>query len=427
MRAVFICGGIGKRMFPMTDDKFFLSYLGKPLLIHQMEMAIAAGINDFVIIGNPKNIDEIAGITSNVPDIKVNLVVQKKALGIANALECAVDYLDGEILIVNPNDVIESSAYSNIITAYKNGGADSYLLGYQVQDYFPGGYMVVNGENELLEIIEKPDIGKEPSNLVNILVHLHTNGNILFKYFNKVKTSKDCVYEMALDLMIKGDYKIQVASYNDFWTAIKYPWHILTVMDNFLNQCKRKISSTAKISDRAIIDGDVVIDDEVTIMENAVVRGPCFIGRNTIIGNNVLIRNGCHIGKNCVIGHCSEVKHSYIDDDCWFHSNYIGDSIIGKRCSLGAGTITANLRFDNSNTFINVQNETVDTNYSKFGAIMGNGCKTGINVSIMPGIRLGVNSIVGPHVNLTHDLDPDKMIVAETRYRVINKDLFRKS
>jgi len=64
------------------------------------------------------------------------------------------------------------------------------------------------------------------------------------------------------------------------------------------------------------------------VLENAVIRGPVYIGANSIIGNNALVRDHSHIGSNSVIGYSTEVKHSYIGDNCWFHSNYIGDSIV---------------------------------------------------------------------------------------------------
>jgi bifunctional N-acetylglucosamine-1-phosphate-uridyltransferase/glucosamine-1-phosphate-acetyltransferase GlmU-like protein len=124
-----------------------------------------------------------------------------------------------------------------------------------------------------------------------------------------------------------------------------------------------------------------------------------------------------------VVGHATELKHSYIDDGCWFHSNYVGDSILGKGCSLGAGTVTANWRFDEKNVAIKVGGDVVDTNQGKFGTIMGEGCKTGINVSIMPGVRIGANALVGPHVNLVEDLEPNKLVVTETRNKVINRNM----
>jgi len=114
------------------------------------------------------------------------------------------------------------------------------------------------------------------------------------------------------------------------------------------------------------------------------------------------------------------VKGSYIGDQCWFHSSYVGDSIIGDDCSLAAGTVLANFRFDEGNVKVKVGGESLDTQLDKFGTIMGVGCKTGINASIMPGIKIGPNSIVGSHVCLMKDLEPGKMILMEPRYRILD-------
>ena len=87
------------------------------------------------------------------------------------------------------------------------------------------------------------------------------------------------------------------------------------------------------------------------------IKGPCYIGRGSIIGNGALIRDFAHLGKRCVVGFGTEIKHSYIGNDCWFHMNYIGDSVVGSRCSFGAGTVTANLRFDEGEVMVKVADE----------------------------------------------------------------------
>jgi NDP-sugar pyrophosphorylase family protein len=154
-----------------------------------------------------------------------------------------------------------------------------------------------------------------------------------------------------------------------------------------------------------------------------VVRGPAYIGPGAIIGNNALVRDYSHIGAKCVVGYCTEVKGSYVGDGCWFHSNYVGDSIVADDCSFGAGTVLANFRFDERNIRVRMGDEVVDTGLDKFGGIMGSGSKTGINASILPGVRVGPNSFVGPHVCLTKDLGPNKMALAEPRYRVLEKEV----
>ena len=148
------------------------------------------------------------------------------------------------------------------------------------------------------------------------------------------------------------------------------------------------------------------------------IRGPVYIGANSIIGNNALVRDYSHIGSNSVIGYSTEVKHSYIGDNCWFHSNYIGDSIVDDDCSLGAGTVLANFRLDEGNIQIEVGDNPVDTGYDKLGAIVGRGCRIGVNASLMPGVRVGPDSFVGPQLCLRQDLGANKIALLESRYQV---------
>jgi UDP-N-acetylglucosamine diphosphorylase/glucosamine-1-phosphate N-acetyltransferase len=418
MKAVFLCGGIGKRMFPITEDKFLLKFLGKTLLQIQLEAARKAGLKHFVIVCNEHNVKQVEKISSTVSDTKIKLVLQKQAKGIADALQSAASFLDKDILIVNPNDVFAASAYASLIQEAKKKSADSYMLGYRTKSYFPGGYLVVNAANELEHIVEKPKPGKEPSSLVNILVHLHSDPKKLLEFIEKVRTTKDDVYECALDNLAQDRHRIKVVPYDDFWAPVKYPWHIFDVAKYVLDMSRSKVSRSAVISDKATIEGKVIIGDGARVLENAVIRGPVYIGAGTLIGNNVLVRDCSHIGADCVIGYGTEIKSSYIGDGCWVHSSYIGDSIIGQGCSFGAGTVLANFRFDERNVSVNISNEVVDTGRDKLGAIIGDNCKTGINASVMPGIKIGPNSIVGSHVCLTKNLEPGTMIQSEPHYRI---------
>jgi len=418
VKAVFLCGGRGKRMFPITEDKFLLDFLGKPLLEHQIKVACEAGLSHFVIIGNPENIAKIEQITKKIPGVKVDLALQKEPSGIADALKSAEPFLNGQFLVINPNDVFSSSAYTKIITEAEKAPASSHILGYQVQNYFPGGYLQVNSQNELLHIVEKPNPGEEPSNLVNILIHCHKNSEELLRYIDTTQTTRDDVYECALDSMVNGGHKIKVILYSDFWAPIKYPWHIFKVLEYFLDNAQPYISSSARISDKSNIEGKVILSDNVKVLENAVIRGPVYIGANSIIGNNALVRDYSHIGSNSVIGYSTEVKHSYIGDNCWFHSNYIGDSIVDDDCSLGAGTVLANFRLDEGNIQIEVGDNPVDTGYDKLGAIVGRGCRIGVNASLMPGVRVGPDSFVGPQLCLRQDLGANKIALLESRYQV---------
>jgi bifunctional UDP-N-acetylglucosamine pyrophosphorylase/glucosamine-1-phosphate N-acetyltransferase len=260
-------------------------------------------------------------------------------------------------------------------------------------------------------ITEKPGIGNEPSDMINIVVHLHKDINSLIKCIEKTKSAKDDIYEKAMDRMMKEGVDFRVARYEGGWTAIKYPWHILDVIKHFLDKIETNISEDATISERATVGGEkIIIESGVKVFENAVVKGPCYIGRDTVIGNNALVRDYCHLGEKVVVGFSTEIKTSYIDDDSWFHMNYVGDSIIGQRCNLGAGTKFANLRLDGKNIVVVLRGETVDTGLTKLGAIMGDGVKTGINSSIEPGTIIGEHSYIGPNSLARGNIAPKSRI-----------------
>lgn len=417
MKLVFLAGGVGKRMFPIIKEKCLLTFLGKELILHQIELAQKAGLTDVVIISNPQNIEDIGKVVKE----KAHYVVQEKPRGMADALLCARDVLSGhDILVVNPNDLFELKAYRDVLEASKEG-ADSYVLGYEVKEYFPGGYLMVDGK-KLKGIMEKPGAGKEPSNLVNLVVHYHRDADVLFKALEETESVQDDVYERALTSMMRRGFCFEVVPYRGFWTAVKYPWHIFKAVKYFIDGTEGRIAKSAEISDKAVVNGKVIIEDRVRVFEFATVNGPCYLGRGCIVGNNALVRDYSHIGERTVVGFSTEVKNSYVGDDCWFHSNYVGDSIVLDGCSFGSGTVTANFRFDEKNVRVKIDSEPVDTGLDKFGCIMGENCKTGINASIMPGTRIGPNAIVGSHTMVHDNLEPDTMLFAQqTLVRKENK------
>lgn len=420
IRVILLCGGINKRMSPIGRHKSLLRFADKPLIAHQIEGAKGAGLNHFIIVANPDNITDLKSAIAEVPDVATDFTVQEKPLGMADALIAASALASQEpVIVVNPNDIFDASVYTSLLSEYDSNSAYSgYLVAHKTQEYFPGGYLVLSKDNAITRIVEKPPRGKEPSNLVNIVIHLHREPKKLLDYLTKTTSAADDVYEKALDRMIQDGLGMKAIVYTGSWQAIKYPWHVLGAMDYFLARVARRISPLAQISDRAVIDGNVTVEDNARVLEGAVIRGPSYIGRNSVIGNNVLVRNSM-VGDGCVIGYSTEVKHSYIGDRCWFHSNYIGDSVIDDDCSFGAGTVLANLRLDETNIIMQIDKDKVDTGYDKLGAIVGRGCRTGINASLMPGVRVGPDSFVGAHVCLTRDLGAGKKVIAEPHYRVL--------
>jgi UDP-N-acetylglucosamine diphosphorylase / glucose-1-phosphate thymidylyltransferase / UDP-N-acetylgalactosamine diphosphorylase / glucosamine-1-phosphate N-acetyltransferase / galactosamine-1-phosphate N-acetyltransferase len=397
-----------------------LNFLGRPLLLHIIEMLQDAGIDSVILVGNTGNADVVRGLVQELDDLSCRVVVQEDRSGMAGAVEAAGEYLDGPVLIVSSNDVVEPAAYRKVVEAAETGECDSALLACKVGRYFPGGYLVTDAGMRVTAIEEKPQPGSEPSDLVNVVVHYHRDPLKLLDALLRADTERDDRYEVALDLMMREGRRVIAVPYLGFWSPLKYPWDIFPVMEHFVWGLRRRVSLGARVSNSAVVEGTVVLADGVRVLENAVIRGPAYIGENAIIGNNVLIRGGCHIGADSVIGFSTEVKHSYIGRNCWFHSNYVGDSIIDDRCMFGSGAVTANLRFDEGPVVVRLNGERIVTGMDKLGVIMGPGCQVGINASLMPGVMLGAGGVVGAHVCLTENLPPNHKALSSEAYRIVD-------
>jgi bifunctional UDP-N-acetylglucosamine pyrophosphorylase/glucosamine-1-phosphate N-acetyltransferase len=121
-----------------------------------------------------------------------------------------------------------------------------------------------------------------------------------------------------------------------------------------------------------------------------------------------------------VLGFSTEVSHCVIGDHTWTHMNFLGDSIISDNCSFGAGTITANLRFDEAEVQVQVGDNRLSAGTSHFGMIMAEDCRTGCNAVLSPGVKIGPNSVVGAGVVLKEDLLPNKVALQQKdAYRIV--------
>ncbi|MEM5814763.1 MAG: NTP transferase domain-containing protein, partial [Candidatus Aenigmatarchaeota archaeon] len=189
MKAIILAGGVGRRMAPIQKDKCLLKFLGKELILHQIAALERAGIGEFIIICNPRSLEKVRELVGG----KAEYVVQEEAKGMADAL-LSITNPPKEALIVGASDLVEHGAYKDVLK--KEG--DSVLLGCKVKSYFPGGYLVTE-DDKVRGVVEKPGAGNEPSDLVNIVVHLHRDFPRLVKSMRETNSGKDDVYERAMD------------------------------------------------------------------------------------------------------------------------------------------------------------------------------------------------------------------------------------
>lgn len=400
--AVVLAGGIGKRFWPLTTDKNLISLLGKTFFEQAVVGALPKEVSRMVIVANESNASFFRSLKFLVPH---DVVIQSSAHGMAEAILTASACLQGvSLLIVIADDLTDKNLFQSVIDKVTSTNAFSVIPGWKTSKYFPGGYLMTEGER-VKGIMEKPGEGNEPSPYVYISGQYFRESEPLLEALRQASSDRDDVYEQALTTLMTKETFV-MASYEGSFASLKYPWNILDIMDILFERLEPHQGKNVKIASNVVIEGAVWIEDGVKIYENTKIVGPCYIGANTIIGNNNIIRHS-HIEANCVTGFNTDITRSYVGDNCWFHSNYVGDSVFEGNVSLGSGTILANLRLDEGEIRSMIKGERVNTRRTKFGAIIGKNVRIGVNTSIMPGVKIGNGSFVGAGVTLDKDL-PDK-------------------
>lgn len=399
-------------MWPISQDKCLIPFLGKPLLYHNLKkIKDILNPEEFIIVGRAESKDRILEITKEL-GITGTIAIQKDSLGMADAVLSAKELIEGEVLVVNAEDIVDPELYIQV----SKGGSEVVIAGLKVDKYFPGGYIKATGE-KVQSIVEKPGEGNEPSDMVKLVVDFFKHGEKLVEYLQKASSEQDDLYEVALNNMISGGVEVRAVKYSGIWVPLKYPWQILDIVAYFLSGIEQTISPGAKIAKTAEISGKVVIEKGVRVFEGAVIKGPCYIGKNCVVGNNTMVRES-DLEEGCVTGFNSDITRSYIGAQSWFHTNYIGDSVIEGDFGMGSGAVLANLRLDDHTIRVKVQEEQVDSGRHKLGLVAGKGSRVGVNASTMPGVKVGTNSLVGPGVTLYEDVSDNKKILVKQEYEI---------
>ena len=415
-----------------VEDKNFLQFMGRPLIEWQLTQLWQAGFQKIVLVGGKHNLEQLRELDDRMP-MEIDVIEQENLEeGMSGAVLAAADLIGDEpCLVVSSNDVVDEKAFELMKKSIdENDSAedpdDVYLLAKKVEEYFPGGYLKLDNEGFVSGVVEKPEPGTEPSDLVNLVVHYFRKPADFVAKLREVKSKKDDLYEVAVDAMIDDSAKIRAIEYAGYWQPVKFPWHVHQIFLHFFDteKTQQQIHADADVSDKAIIDGPVIIDEGARVMAGATVKGPCYIGRKSIVATNALVRDS-NVGANCVIGFSTEVARSHLGDNVWTHSNYIGDSVIGNDVSFGAGTVTGNLRLDEGLIGMNIGDQKVSTGTNKWGLVTGDHIRVGINNSFMPGRKIGSGSYVGAGLVIAEDIPEKSFVRGEIKLKISeNKGTF---
>lgn len=418
MQAIILAAGESSRFWPLSEGmhKSMVKVMGKPLIVWTIEEIKSAGISDIIVVQSHGSLIEKELGSGKEFGVEIKYVTQSEPGGMGNAVMQAENLIKDDFFVLNPNFVNVGHLLKGMSDKQKEAGAEMVLLGTNTNKPWNYGIAKVEGD-KVKGMVEKPEKGKEPSSIKVVGIYLLPKD--FFGHHRKIK-EHTYSYEDALQLIMENNNARIIMADKDTAT-LKYPWDLFgitkEIMDSKLKE--QHIAKTAQIGKNVIIEGNVWIGENVKIYENVVIKGPCYIGNNCVVGNSAIIRKYSNLEDNVMVGAHAEVSNAIIQEGTHMHSGFVGDSIIGKNCRIGAGIIIANRRMDKGEIKPVVKGKRVETKLTFLGTIIGHNVHAGISVGIMPGVLIGSNSVIGPQSHVRENVESDT--VYYTKFEAVKK------
>ena len=179
----------------------------------------------------------------------------------------------------------------------------------------------------------------------------------------------------------------------DLFEGCTYPWEVLPRISGFIKELGEKLDP----EEYEKKGEDVWIAKSATVFPTAYIHGPAIIGKNAEVRHCAFIRGNAIVGENAVVGNSTELKNVILFNGVQVpHYNYVGDSILGYKAHMGAGSITSNVKSDKKNVVVKDGNNRIGTGLKKFGAMIGDNVEVGCGSVLNPGTVIGPESNIYP-------------------------------
>lgn len=194
-------------------------------------------------------------------------------------------------------------------------------------------------------------------------------------------------------LKIKSMYSLEHTMAAPMLEGLTYPWEALPHIKDWIIEIGNSLDS----EEYTQVSEQVWIHKTAKVFDSAYIAGPTIIGPDTEVRQCAFVRGNALVGAGCVVGNSTELKNVIIFDNVQVpHYNYVGDSILGYKSHMGAGSITSNVKSDKTLVHVKSTDEgfDIDTGLKKFGAMLGDFVEVGCNSVLNPG------TVIGPHSNI---------------------------
>ena len=188
-------------------------------------------------------------------------------------------------------------------------------------------------------------------------------------------------------------YDLSHTAAAEYLNGFTYPWEALKGLSSFIIE----LGNTLSPEEYDNPSENVWVHKTAKVFPSAYLGSPCIIGANTEVRHCAFVRGSALVGSNCVVGNSVELKNVILFDNVQTpHYNYVGDSILGYKSHMGAGSITSNVKSDKTNVVIKSDDEKIETGIKKIGAMLGDFVEVGCNSVLNPGTVIGRNTNIYP-------------------------------
>ena len=196
------------------------------------------------------------------------------------------------------------------------------------------------------------------------------------------------------EIMIKDLYNMNETIAAELFDGLTYPWEALPKISEFI----KKLGETLDPEEYDKVGEDVWIAKSANVFPSAYVHGPAIIGKEAEVRHCAFIRGNAIVGEGAVVGNSTELKNVVLFNKVQVpHYNYVGDSILGYKAHMGAGSITSNVKSDKKLVVVkDDKGNRIETGLKKFGAMLGDEVEVGCNSVLNPGTVVGRNSNIYP-------------------------------
>ncbi len=220
---------------------------------------------------------------------------------------------------------------------------------------------------------------------------------------------------------IQDLYSLENTIAKSIFEKVTYPWEVLPNIHDYILE----LGKTLPKDQYEEIEENVWVSKTATVAKTAYIKGPVIICDNAEIRHCAFIRENTIIGKNAVVGNSTELKNVILFDNVQVpHYNYVGDSILGYKAHMGAGSITSNVKSDKKLVIIknSKTGEALETNLKKVGAMIGDNVEVGCGSILNPGSVIGKETNIYP-LSSVRGVIPEKSIYKNQNEIVLKKDL----